>query len=374
MLQWDFERFANTVLHELKATEKALEESTPEASADLLVRKHRLLLDIHDLQKRQYTNASNRTMITELSTLSSSSYDSVFSTYESEKNAHKTAAADQIQLKLQQIRTKLDTLTSPKPQDLLDWETQLNTELSAIENAPDTQKYAYLPSLTATATGLKEHDHMIKSTDPNVTWDNFKRDGHILKADGARASLLGEDLRHTDDSKRKLLTLKSIPKLEVSTLRLRRENRTPLLISALDSGLTFLKEEGFDPKGWSKDISIICHGLNNSTLQGVFNRAAGWDEVNIDVYDLGITCCVDGTHENKLSLLGGFLLYVHNLDKKAPWCLQDIYSYLLRLVENGRKLRPTHFNGIVSALAPLSLLSANFLFPTIKTEIGRAHV
>jgi hypothetical protein len=70
-------------------------------------------------------------------------------------------------------------------------------------------------------------------------------------------------------------------------------------------------------------------------------------------------------------MLAAFLLYCHGLGKQAPWALQDIYSFQLRLIEGGKVVTITQFNAVVAALAPLGLLQANALFQTIKNDLGR---
>jgi hypothetical protein len=347
----------------------ALLESTTEAlSHDLLARKNRLLMDKLSLESLKPSNLDTTTVNLTHVSPGLGITSSTDRTYTAELNVKKAQSVEHLQKQLLHHNTVLSAYKTIPPH-MTQWKDHLQQSLVDVTTMSSPNKYLHTPPKVAPKTGLKQHDHLIRLPHNDKLWSELRRDGNIFKPDGTEA-------RHSYEHLQAVATYKAggalrPPKLKTTSIRITKQTSTILLTSALSTGLDLLELDNFDVKGWTKDISIICHGLDNAPLQTIFNNAAGWDDVELDPYDLGITCCVPGTQKNKLSMLNGFLLYCHHLDKKAPWTLQDIYSFQLRLVEGGRQVRTTHFNGIVSALAPLNLLRSNGLFSTIKTDLGR---
>jgi hypothetical protein len=357
-----------------KSLERLEEEisSVPElAAADLRARKAHLLLDKEDLQVILAPSLLGASKPYLVAAQPPQHPIGLPSSFDSEKNSKKAASIQIIRNAIEAHDRLLDSYPKARPQYLLDWKTHLQAQLREAETSAISPQLHLAPYLTEPRVGLREFDHLVRNPDKAVDWDDVRRDGNIYKPDGTSATTDMHRLSAADKRVRSWAPRPTPPRLQFAGTRILKQTRTALLSSALQSGIALLDSQGFDMRGWTKDISILCHDLDNSQLQAIFNKAAGWDDVELDPYDLGITCCVPDTQANKLSLLSGFLLYCHHLDKKAPWSLQDIYSFLLRLVEGGRRIRPTQFNSIVSALAPLELLTANGLFTTVKNDLAR---
>ena len=137
--------------------------------------------------------------------------------------------------------------------------------------------------------------------------------------------------------------------------------KNSLIWQAYKDGLDRLAAENISVAGWTKSLSsILCAGTKGGISKD-FDDLAGWDDhCSVDAYNLGITCVVKGSLENKVSTVRGFLLYMQTFNKKSPWLLEDIFSFCLRLIAAGYVGNAAAFSSIVRDLLPLRLIRDNF--------------
>jgi hypothetical protein len=220
--------------------------------------------------------------------------------------------------------------------------------------------------------GLYENDHLYKILDPKLSWVNRRCDGHVSNALGAATTYDPVDREQRDQrNDRDRRNARGYQPLHHKTAKFSSRFADKLLVKNLNQGIRNLKEQGFDLTGWTKDLSVICHGVDNPSLKATFDEAAGWDDDLLDCYDLGISCCAPQTNRNKVSLLRAFLLFCYELEKSPPYSLQDIYSFLLRVIESGKRISNVQFNAISAALLPIGLIIETPAFSVLRSELGR---
>ena len=164
------------------------------------------------------------------------------------------------------------------------------------------------------------------------------------------------------DARDAALARKPIPlELALDRKNVSRKVKRSLLVEAYSMGIENLTKMGISPLGWTKDLSSILTTGSQGLISQDFNLRAGWNnKETLDAYDLGISCVIPATAENKISLIRGFLLYVNSFDKPPPWTLEDVYSFVLRLAASGYTIKGTMMTSIVRDLLPFRLILDSF--------------